>query len=105
MSNSNAVSTVLGNFGGQLGLVNTGMGMKNADGTFNVSGTLQGLAATAESQLGNEAAHSVEFPAPKHNTISPARHVPRNNGTISAVSSIVLTDGCPLERILFAKEW
>ncbi len=34
MSNSNAVSNVLGSFGGQLGLVNTGMGMKNADGTF-----------------------------------------------------------------------
>lgn len=35
MSNSNAVSTALGNFGGQLGLVNTGMGMKNADGMFS----------------------------------------------------------------------
>jgi hypothetical protein len=32
MSTSNAVSNVLGSFGGQLGLVNTGMGMKNADG-------------------------------------------------------------------------
>jgi hypothetical protein len=50
MSTSNAVSNVLGSFGGQLGLVNTGMGMK-ADGTFNVSSTLQGLAATAESQF------------------------------------------------------
>ncbi len=51
MSNSNAVSNVLGSFGGQLGLVNTGMGMKNADGTFNISGTLQGVAATVESQF------------------------------------------------------
>jgi hypothetical protein len=30
MSTSNAVSNVLGNFGGQLGLVNTGTGMKSA---------------------------------------------------------------------------
>lgn len=30
MSTSNAVSNVLGNFGGQLGLVNTDMGMKSA---------------------------------------------------------------------------
>ncbi len=51
MSNSNAVSNVLGSFGGQLGMVNTGMGMKNADGTFNISGTLQGVAATVESQF------------------------------------------------------
>ena len=51
MSNSNTVSTVLGNFSVPLGLANTGMGMKNADGTFNVSNTLQGLAATAESQF------------------------------------------------------
>ena len=51
MSNSNAVSNVLGSFGGQWGLVNTGMGMKNADETFNVSGTLQGIAATTESQF------------------------------------------------------
>lgn len=51
MSTSSAVSNVLGSFGGQLGLVNTGMGMKNADGTFNVSSTLQGLAATTESQF------------------------------------------------------
>jgi len=37
MSNSNAVSNVLGSFGGQLGLVNTGMGMgmKNVDGKFS----------------------------------------------------------------------
>lgn len=51
MSTSNAVSNVLGNFSGQLGLVNTGMGVMNADGTFNVSGTLQGIAATVESQF------------------------------------------------------
>ena len=51
MSTSNAVPNVLGSFGGQLGLVNTGMGMNDADGTFNVSSTLQGLAATAESQF------------------------------------------------------
>lgn len=51
MSTSNAVSNVLGSFGGQLGLVNTGMGMKNADGTINVSGTLQVIAATTKSQF------------------------------------------------------
>ena len=42
---------MLGSFGGQLGLVNTAMGSKNADGTVNVSGTLQGIAATVESQF------------------------------------------------------
>jgi hypothetical protein len=50
MSND-AVSKVLGSFGGQLGMVNTAMGVNNADGTINVSGTLQGIAATVESQF------------------------------------------------------
>jgi hypothetical protein len=51
MSTSNAVSNVLGSFGGQLGLVNTGMGAKSPDGTVNISSTAQGVAATVESQF------------------------------------------------------
>jgi hypothetical protein len=47
MSKDNGVTLVLGNFGGQLGLVNTAMGARNADGSINVSGLLQGTAATA----------------------------------------------------------
>jgi hypothetical protein len=51
MSNANAISNVLGSFSGQLGLVNTGMGSKSADGTINISSTAQGMAATAQSQF------------------------------------------------------
>lgn len=51
MSNANAISNVLGSFSGQLGLVNTGMGSKSADGTINISSTAQGVAATAQSQF------------------------------------------------------
>ena len=51
MSNANAISNVLGSFSGQLGLVNTGMGSKTADGTINISSTAQGVAATAQSQF------------------------------------------------------
>ena len=51
MSNADAISKVLGSFGGQLGLLNTAAGYKNADGSVNLSSTLQGVAATTESQL------------------------------------------------------
>ena len=48
---SNAVVNVLSGFNGQLGLVNTGMGAKNPDGTIDISGTAQGVASTVESQF------------------------------------------------------
>ena len=46
-TSSNGLSTVLGSFGAKLGLVNTGIGIKNPDGTISWSGTLQGVTATA----------------------------------------------------------
>lgn len=42
-TSSNGLSTVLGSFGAKLGLVNTGIGIKNTDGTYRRPDTLQYL--------------------------------------------------------------
>jgi len=43
----NGATLVINNIGTKFGVVNTGMGAKNPDGSTNVSGLLQGTAATA----------------------------------------------------------
>lgn len=42
----NAATVVINNIGTKFGVVNTGLGAKNSDGSVNVSGLAQGTAAT-----------------------------------------------------------